>query len=168
MPNWCEGNIRFRGKQKDIKRFLMNEIVSCRYEGIELGTVTERPEIKDDGFLLTIRKTAEHGWIYINNTRRHFLPDNIEVWLSEDDEEEAETIVCIDGFKAAWSFEYCDAWKDFAKQYNIDVKMTGYERGMMFSQIKTILRDGTVKEEIKEYETWEDWAWNCPQPNNGG
>ena len=27
MPNWCEGNIRFRGACKDIKALVENELV---------------------------------------------------------------------------------------------------------------------------------------------
>ena len=165
MPNWCEGNIRFRGKQENIKRFLMNEIVYCKM--VDHETVEEKPTIKDDGYMMLISK-PEHSWFYIKNTIRNFLDDNVlEIWFDDDDTDD-EIIVCIDNFKAAWSFERCDAWKDIAEKYNIDVKLTGYEKGMLFSQIKTIFRDRTVKDEIKEYKDSEDWMWNCPQPNNGG
>ena len=80
----------------------------------------------------------------------------------------ADEIVCVGDFRAAWSFDKCDAWKEFAKKYNMDVKMVGYERGMLFSQIKTIYRDGTIKDEIKEFENYNDWMWNATLPNNGG
>lgn len=45
MPNWCEGNVRFRGKQKDIKRFLMNEIIACKYDGEEFKNVEYKPTL---------------------------------------------------------------------------------------------------------------------------
>ena len=169
MPNWCEGNIRFRGKCKDIKRFLMNEIVVCSYErkGDMCETVERKPEIDDKGYELTITK-PDHAWFYIKTTHRNFFEtDVLEIWLY-DEEEEKETVICVDNFRAAWSFDKCDAWKDFAKEYNMDVRMVGFERGMEFSQIKTIYRDGKVKDEIKEYTDWEDWMWNATLPNNGG
>ena len=165
MPNWCEGNIRFRGKQKDIKRFLMNEIVYCEYENQE--TVQRKPTIEDKDYELIITK-PEHGWFYINGTRRNFFEtDVLEIWIEEEDPEK-EIIVCVDNYRVAWSFDKCEAWQEIVKKYNFDVKMTGYERGMHFSQIVTILRDGTRKDEIKEYINDADWMWNCPQPNNGG
>ena len=166
MPNWCEGNIRFRGAQKNIRRFLTNEIVCCRYENHE--TVEERPIIQDKDYLLIIRKPDEHGWFWIRNTHRNFLDgDMLEIWLDEEDPDR-ETIVCIEGFKAAWGFERHDGWPEHARKYEMDVKMTGYDCGMLFSHVKTISRDGTVKETICEYENSADWMWNCPRPNNGG
>lgn len=166
MPNWCEGNIRFRGKQKDIKRFLKSEIVDCHYSK-EVGNDEEEPVIEDKDYYLIIKTKGEGHWLYIRNTARNFLPDYNEIYLDEESDEK-ETIICIDGFKAAWSFERCDAWKEFAKQYSMDVRMTGYDCGMLFSQVKTIYRDGKIKDVVHEYENGDDWYWNCPMPNNGG
>ena len=166
MPNWCEGNIRFRGKKKDIKRFLMNEIVSCRYDKNH-ETVEEEPTFKDEDWCLTITK-PDDAWFYIKGTHRNFFEqDVLEVWMEADTPDE-EIIVCIEKFKAAWSFERCDKWKEHAKEYSLDVKMVGYDRGMMFSQIKVITKDGMIKDIVHEYEDGNDWMWNCPQPNNGG
>lgn len=165
MPNWCEGNIRFRGAMKNIKQFLKNEIVYCKLVNYE--TVEVKPTIEDKDYMMTITK-PEGSWFYIRNTHRNFLDDDVlEIWFDEDDEEK-EIIICIDNFKAAWSFERDEAWKEFAMKYNFDVKMTGYEKGMYFLQIKTVFRDGRVKDDIHEYEGEADWMWNCPQPNNGG
>lgn len=165
MPNWCEGNIRFRGKQKDIKRFLMNEIVYCKYENGE--TIQEKPTLEDHDWYLLITK-PDHSWFYINGTRRNFFEtDVLEIYIEEENPDK-EITVCVDDYRVAWSFDKCEAWYEIAKKYNFDVKMTGYEKGMHFSQITTILRDGTRKDEIKEYANDDDWMWNCPQPNNGG
>ena len=168
MPNWCEGNIRFRGKRKDIKDFLMNEIVVNSIKGKDYGIVESKPTIKDDGYQIVMTK-PEHSWFYIRTTHRNFFETKVlEIWLDDEPEEDKETIVCVDNFRAAWSFERCDAWKELAKKYNMDVKMVGFERGMIFSQIKTIYRDGTVKDETKEFHDWNDWMWNATLPNNGG
>ena len=148
----------------------MNEIVACKYEkGVDrCDTVEYKPTIEDKGFELLITKEDEHSWFYFKGTRRYFPNDDaLEIWTDAESQDE-EIIVCIDNIRAAWSFEHCEKWIEFAKTYEIDVKLTGYERGMLFSQIKTILRDGSVKEEVKEYATWEEWMWNCPMPNNGG
>ena len=78
MPNWCEGNIRFRGKVKDIKRFLMNEIVVCSYErnGDMCETVERKPDIDDKGYELLITK-PDHAWFYIKTTHRNFFYEGI-------------------------------------------------------------------------------------------
>ena len=166
MPNWCAGNIRFRGTKKNIKRFLMDEIVSCRM--VDHETAEEKPNIEDEGYRLVITKPHDHSWFYIKGTRRNFFEtDVIEVWFDEDDEDK-EIIVCIDNYKVAWSFEYVDAWKDFVRRYGFDVKMVGFERGCMFVQIKTIWRNGTVTDDVTEYKSGEDWDWNCLMPNYGG
>lgn len=170
MPNWCVGNIRFRGKKADIKRLLLDVIVQCKHEKTdnECKTIESKATVKDDGYMLTFMKESKSSWFYFKGTRRYFPEDDIiEVWIEEDDPDK-EIIVCIDNVKAAWSFEHCEAWQEYAKEYQIDVKLTGYERGMMFSQIKTIMRNGKTKDETKEYSTWEEWMWDCPLPNNGG
>ena len=170
MPNWCEGNIRFRGKREDIKKFCLNEIVALAYEkkGDHCLTVEKKPTIEDQGYELLITR-EDHEWLYIKTTHRNFFETKvIEIWLDDEPEDDKETIVCVDNFRAAWSFDRCDAWKELAKKYNMDVKMVGFESGMEFSQIKTIYRDGTVKDEIKEYNDWNDWMWNAILPNNGG
>lgn len=168
MPNWCEGNVRFRGTKKNIKSFLLNEIVSCRYVDHETGVIEEKPVIDDRDYCIIITKPNDHSWFYIKGTRRNFFEtDVIEVWMEEENDDK-EIVVCVDDFRVAWSFEKSEKWREFVKQYDFDVKMTGYEKGMHFSQIKTILRDGTEKDEIHEYLNDADWMWNCPQPNNGG
>lgn len=169
MPNWCEGNIRFRGKMKNIERFLKNEIVSCRMINHEV--IEEKPIIEDDGGCLIIAKPHEHSWFYIRNTNRNFFEtDVLEIWIDKHGEEdpEAEVIVCIDDYRVAWSFNRDEAWKDFVKQYDFDVKMTGFESGGLFLQVKTILRSGEVENNITSYTTTENWEWNCTMPNYGG
>ncbi len=167
MPNWCKGNIRFRGTYENIKRFLMNEIVACKNENYEV--VEEKPIINEDECCLILSLPTEHHWFYFKNTRRHFIDGDepVEIWMDKDDEIGGQLVVCIDRFKAAWSFQHDSAWIDFAKKYDMDVKMWGQERGMLFEQVKIILRDGTVKEEVKEYEPGR-WDWDCPMPNYGG
>lgn len=167
MPNWCDGNIRFRGKQENIKRFLMNEIVCCRMKDHE--TVEEKAVVEDKSYCMILTKPAESSWFYIKGTRRNFFEcDAIEVWFEDDEKPDKDIIVCIDKYRVAWSFHQHERWVELAKEYDFDVKQVGYERGMEFSQIKTIMRDGTVHDSIHEYTDYEDWMWNCPQPNYGG
>ena len=77
MPNWCEGNIRFRGAVKNIKKFLKQELVACKY-GDNFEVIMDKPVIIDDGFSLIITK-PDSSWFYINNTHRNFFNDDIEI-----------------------------------------------------------------------------------------
>lgn len=45
MPNWAEGNIRFRGNKENIMEFLKNEI-ECTATNKEFEVVTYRPVIE--------------------------------------------------------------------------------------------------------------------------
>lgn len=169
MPNWCEGNIRFRGTKENIKNFMKNEIVCFRIKDGE--SEEEKPDVtKDTDYCLKIQVPKNCSeWFYVRGTRRNFFEvTSIEAWFDSLEGDEKEIIVCLDGFRVAWSFEQCDAWKEIARKYNFDVKMTGYERGMLFSQVKTVFRDGSMKDDVHEYESSADWMWNCPQPNLGG
>lgn len=166
MPNWCEGNIRFRGKKKDIKNFLMNEIIICDYVNDDL--VEYKPIIEDLGYELYILKNSIRPF-YIKNTHRNFIEtDCIQIFFEEEDDEK-ETVVCIDHYRTAWSFtNNKERWKDIVQKYHFDVKMVGFEKGMCFSQTVTLHRNGEVEEQYRKFDGDDDWMWNADFPNYGG
>ena len=159
MPNWCEGSLRIRGKKDNIRNFLKNEIVCTNYE-----ENAKKPEIEEDDEheYLILRSTTND--FYINDTYRNFIFKNqIEAYFC-DHENDEDYIINIDCFNSAWALR-SDGWVDHAKKYNLDFRMFGYEQGIQFSQVMTILRDGSVSEETQQYN---DWYWDCPFPNMGG
>lgn len=157
MPNWIEGTMKLRGKKENIMRFLDTEIVANSAGG-DISDYVERDI--GDGF-------AEYEFKndpYVNGTRRMFVKDSY-IYLENDDE-----FVCLD-IRQAWSFspregdEDLQVWADFAKKYNIDIKLFGIECGMQFTQEVIALRNERVISNVKCYE---DWDWDCPFPSMGG
>ena len=170
MPNWCTGNIRLRGKGKEIAEFLKNELVTTGYEKELAGATSEKPtKIDDDGYELVIahdEKTKD--WLfrsfYIKGTHRNFIDGNtITAYMDEEDRAEGCT-VCIDDIKAAWGFEP-GPYVAKAQKYGIDIKIIGFERGMEMKQIIEVV-DGKIAR-FDEIE-FEDWDWECEMPNMGG
>lgn len=164
MPNWCEGNIRFRGTKENIKKFIENEIVYVVLHGEETQEVKPTKEENKYELILYPPKGEMRDSFYFRNTHRNFIfSGTIEVcW--PDEEEDKEIVVIIDNFNSAWGFND-KGWADHAKKYNIDIRMFGIEQGMQFSQIMTITRDGNVVNDVKHYD---DWNWECPFPDMGG
>lgn len=164
MPNWCEGNIRFRGTKENIKKFIENEIVYVVLRGEETQEVKPTKEENKYELILYPPKGEMRDSFYFRNTRRNFIfSGSIEIcW--PDAEPDEEIVVCIDDFNSAWSLKE-EGWVNHAKKYGIDIRMFGFERGMEFSQEMTITRHGNVETKTNKYQ---DWNWECPFPNMGG
>ena len=110
MPNWCSGNIRFRGKKEDIIKLLENEI---RYCHVTKDGETEANPVKvfvDECGELEISPAIEgrNGWFWINDSQRAFL-EAVDVIIFDRgfypyaDDENGEWILTLEGFKQAWS-----------------------------------------------------------------
>lgn len=162
MPNWCEGNMRLRGKPEHIVAFLKNEIVCCArtpdLKGISEHKV--RCEYIDEE--CTIYKPDEigaRGWFYIAGTKRHFI-EREWIYCAVD----GVYPVCIDGFKAAWVIDP-EPYIEKSKRYGIDIKIVGFEKGMGFMQTVEIVNGVLIRNEEKKFD---DWIWDCPMPNMGG
>lgn len=166
MPNWCEGNIRLRGKPAAILNFIKNEIMCSGYRKFPDGLEIVPAEVEVSyGSVIVKKPESMQGTnfckLYIKGTRRNFL-DDFEVYL--DDEGEKTTTVCIDGLAAAWGFEP-EPYLEKARKYGIDIRIVGFERGMQFVQDVTIVNGEIVENSELRYD---DWMWECPMPNLGG
>ena len=175
MPNWCAGNIRFRGKLNDILNLLKEKMLYCRYS----GTTEKKPAIVTyDDFSIEIKspyEDADRSWCYIDGTHRNFL--NIfggpviisECICFETEKRDANdnAIVVFDNFQAAWSIEPAP-YVEMSKKYNVDICIMGWERGMGFSQC-IIVEDGIIIEDsCSEHKSYYDWMWKTAMPYLGG
>lgn len=162
MPNWCEGVLKIRGKDEDIRRFLKRGIepqakLNCNREE---PYIYPKPEIEEDKYSLWI-KSNSFGF-YIKNTRRHFIEDE-DILYENFSEEGEEKIVCVN-FQAAWGIDTY-ALADISGEYNIDFKIYAFERGMCFNQDIEIIKGKVIKDdEIK----FDDYVWECINPTMGG
>lgn len=170
MPNWCEGNVRLRGTKENIKKFIENEIVYTVLDrdSKEFAYKEVKPNIEHTDWetFLTPPDSDCHDF-YIRGTHRNFFfVSQLEIcW--PDAEPDEEIIICINDFNSAWSLKE-QGWVEHARNYNIDIRLFGFEQGMEFSQILTIYKDGSIDEDVHEYNSYEKWMWECPFPNMGG
>ena len=156
MPNWCEGTLKVRGTIKDLKNFVLNGLLPVKPIG-----ATKEPLSLDGEDETSLYISSVPDTLYIKGTRRAFCePDYIEVYSNEPNDKKILTMP----FKQAWAI-LSDNLLEVCKEFNIDMKIQGFERGMRFSQIVEIV-DGEIiqDEEIK----YDDWEWDCPCPDMGG
>ena len=162
MPNWCEGMLKIRGKQEDVFNLLAENLQVWKTIIIKEPKFDMRDEIDKEA--IVINKEEESIWVkktaHIKGTHRNFVePNDINVWKGKD----GNTCIAIE-FKGAWSIE-SEPYVKLAKEYNVDIKIEAFERGMEFSQY-ILIENGELKED-KEIK-YDDYVWDCVMPNFGG
>lgn len=156
MPNWCEGTLKVRGKIKDLKNFVLNGLLPVDPMGRMKEPLSLDGESETSFYIFGITDT-----LYIKGARRAFCePAHIDVCVDEPDDKVIITLP----FKQAWAI-LSDNLLEVCKEFNVDIKIQGFEQGKKFSQIVEIV-DGEIiqDEEIK----YDDWEWDCPCPDMGG
>lgn len=146
MPNWIEGTLKIRGKQENVKRFLL--------EGTEPCYNNENGVVED---ALCI-KANDNVWV--KGTRRAFIDPFV---LYFDDYDEEYNTYCVP-VRQAWYFS-ADDWEKVAYKYEVDLRLYGFEQGMQFCQEVEVI-DGEIT--IDEQYKFDDWDWECPMPRMGG
>lgn len=174
MPNWIEGYMKIRGKSKDVYRFVSNgfELKKYKYIKDEDGVYKEVvEEISVNGFDSRFTRIDEENfyaniWLldksHIKGTRRAFI-NNEKVIFIDDFSSEKEMTISIP-IKQAWGFFEND-YKKISDEYDVDIRLIGWECGMMFKQEAEILRgcDPVCKE-----TKYRDWEWGAECPDFGG
>lgn len=162
MPNWCSGVLKVRGKKKDLLNFIQNGIEEVIYINGKLTSKSVDFQLDEFGDLY-INLTRKD--IYIKDTRRCFIIDDIE-WHWDDNNKtdlEKTYIQCLDVHQA-WYLEK-ENFKEISKQYNIDFRIIGFECGMQFTQeIEVKNGDITLYKESK----YDDYEWEVYDPRLGG
>lgn len=156
MPNWCEGTLKVRGTIKDLKNFVLNGLIPVN----PLGT-TKEPLSLDGEDETSLYISSVPDTLYIKGTHRAFCePGYIEACSDEPND---KTILTMP-FKQSWKI-LSDNLLEVCKEFNVDMKIQGFERGMEFSQIVEIVNGEIVQDEEIKYD---DWEWDCPCPDMGG
>ena len=169
MPNWIEGTIRFRGSKENIKRFATEGLQLCG------GIGEKRTEIsyeEDDYIEICIsqvsnEKDSERQYprrMYIPHTRRNFVDGDMNDICIHKNKKRDDFVLVLE-FRGAWAID-TDGLTAVAKEYEIDIRVNGYELGMEFEQLFEVSRKGTVRcDSVIQYE---DYSWECPMPLLGG
>lgn len=143
MPNWCEGDLKLRGKKENIIRFLND---------LEPG--------KD-----------QSDWSYIPDSDRAFIvPDPYYVTESIEMLEERtnsdQSVIALH-LCQAWGIN-TDDFVNISNQYSLDIRIDAVERGMMNSEHYEIINGQVTKSEVKSYKSSNDFEWNVPFSYLGG
>lgn len=167
MPNWCEGNMRLRGRPEAILDFLKNELTCVGYKHGLMEVVERVPEFEDEYGLIKLKfpedmKGLFFKSIYIQGTRRNFVKDD-EMSIDVDQDEDV-TIAYIPDFKAAWDIDP-EPYVQKSKKYGIDIKIFGFEMGMQFERIVEVVQGELVRNQTIEHN---DWRWDSAFPMLGG
>ena len=151
MPNWIEGTLKIRGNNNNVRSFIENGLKPCAgiYEN-DPGHFVQK--ISDDGYFIAANT-------YVDNSIRMFIADDCEIYLFED-----INFVYYLPIKQAWGFELSD-FVYISKTYNLDLRITGFERGMCFDHEIEVI-NGVVT--IDKSNDYNDYEWECPCPTLGG
>ncbi|SQI48159.1 Uncharacterised protein [Pasteurella multocida] len=147
MSNWCEGNLKIRGKIEDVKKFLDEQI----YQKGEV--ILEKDEIKLSG-------VGGH----LKDTYRCFISAGQDGFYDEFYVDRDGNIIVIIPVQHAWGPKL-DSFKRLSEKYGVDFRFYGYERGLGFNCEFEIIKGNITL--IREIE-FEDYDWECPDPRKGG
>ncbi|MEH7249215.1 hypothetical protein V7114_20860 [Neobacillus niacini] len=160
MPNWCEGSLKVRGEKENIKKFLLGAFTPIQPAILQiLRPDLKAPELKvtEDEWSITLESSGKDGF-YVRGTRRNFIENNSIEWEFE------KQVLIIENYKAAWGID-SEPLAKLSKEYDIDLKIYGFERGMEFNQDIEIHKGQIIKDnEIK----FDDYEWECINPTLGG
>ena len=144
MPNWCEGTLKVRGTLSDVERFVRENMLDS------IISIT-----KSEGDL----ELELSGEAYIKDSNRMFIYPG---YYYSFDKNGKNTLTLQ--FKAAWRV-YIDPFIKMSKDYNVDIKIYGFEKGSEFNQDIVIVNGEVIKNDII---TFNDYQWECPFPDLGG
>lgn len=154
MPNWICGDLKVRGTKENIKKFLIEGLIS-------MGSKIRPEIIRDDTWKFSIRSNTD--FFYIKDTRRSFIEkEEIHTYINDWEDDEERVIVLE--YRSAWGIDVVGL-VNLSKEFNIDFKILGFELGMEFNQDVEIIKGEVIKnEEI----TFDDYEWECIRPHIGG
>ena len=161
MPNWCSGNLKVRGKFRDIKKMLTEEffildgyILDRKYKDIVLK--------EEEDYLGYFEIEVGRQGMWLKGSRGCF---NSDILVEKDIEsEEDEVSVNLGLFESAWDIPK-QKLMDISDKHSLDFKIFAYERGMEFNVDFEVSKGEIIKnDEI----TYDDYEWECPEPNIGG
>ena len=185
MPNWCEGNIRFRGKMRDILKLIENQFMFCKvyvkpvdkYSGQSYTEEKPSKVTLEDDYLINVStpfddtETTNRSYCYIEGTRRNFMSlydndfDSTVIYKLPNKED--DYIVVFDKFSAAWSIEP-EPYVEMSKKYHVDIRIMGWEQGLGFWQDIVIVDGKIIRNVADDYGGYDGWMWESALPYVGG
>ena len=171
MPNWCEGVLKLRGLKKDLLNFAFNNLERYWYDGTQNAQIPLIENVDYTDFEITIPEhtimEGRHSWVYFKNSKRMFLEKDLHWWFETNlNEEDKDIYTKVIDVRQAWDLDV-DYLQKISQEYNLDVKITGFESGMCFIRDIEIIRGTIFKNEEKNYK-WQEYEWEVYDPRLGG
>ena len=156
MPNWAKGEIRIRGNQENVKKFIL--------EGLEevSGSIFEEEikPIKKDEYDI-----VQYDCVHICNTFRGFIDDLfIDLNFTDDFDDRDKKVYISCKVRFEWGCKI-EEIQEIAKKFNIDIRMYLFEAGMQFNRDIEIIDGEILKDSKIQYN---NYVWECIMPNLGG
>lgn len=163
MPNWCEGYLKIRGKKKDLKNFIENEIRLVKLKSILSGPEYIDIKMIDDSMECSFKYNKSYSeFLHLKNSRRFFIESKeISIFSVYDDTDCYLTLEV----KQAWGIDVQELLVEHSKNYHVDFNIYASESGMEFEQYITVIDGELVKDEEKEYN---DFHFEAINPSLGG
>lgn len=163
MPNWCEGNIKIRGKKKDVIEFLENDILKMYMTNLFEEPKAENIKMEHNGFSYVYELEGDKNYLYLKDSARCFIEQNIiEIYIYSDSNK-APTYLTLN-IKQAWGIDE-KLFEKLSKKYNLDFNIYASEKGMEFEQYITIIDGKITRNETKKYD---DFYFEAINPELGG
>lgn len=173
MPNWIEGTFRARGSKENIKKFIMEGLQPVSFFGCD-DKIQRKIEFEEDDYIEINfkldnqnedQKMKHPKELYIPHTKRNFVELNNWGDITVNSCKKNNDFIFATDFKGAWAID-TEAIVQVAKEFQIDIRVNGYECGMEFEQLLEVDRNGTIKcDSCIEYI---DYTWECSMPLLGG
>ena len=158
MPNWCTGDLKVRGKKEDIVKFLKKELFVLG--GNILNREYKEPEVVVGEYSIEVPSSNDGLWF--RNLNRTGFNQPIDLYFDEDDGE--ILTLNLGEIQSAWGTDTKGLTK-ISKKYNLDFKIYAYEKGMQFNIDYEVHKGEVIKnDEI----TYDDYVWECTNPDIGG
>ena len=163
MPNWCEGYLKIRGKKKDLKNFIENEIRLVKLKSILSGPEYIDIKMIDDSMECSFKYNKSYSeFLHLKNSRRFFIEsEEISIFSVYDDTDCYLTLEV----KQAWGIDVQELLVEHSKNYHVDFNIYASESGMEFEQYITVINGELVKNEEREYT---DFQFEAINPELGG
>lgn len=159
MANFCQGILKIRGDKKDICNFIENNLTYYPNPN-NLNVQLYFKETFENDYEIDYELHWEVRYVHLNNSKRHFIKDNQIIVHNEDDK---YWITCVT-LTACWDIDI-DYLVDISKDYNIDLKIYAFEKGMEFNRDIEVHKGKIIK---NKYINFKNYTWECICPTIGG
>ena len=163
MPNWCEGYLKIRGKKKDLKNFIENEIRLVKLKSILKEVEYIDIKMIDDSRECSFKYNKSYSeFLHLKNSRRFFVESEEISFFSAYDDEVCYLTLEV---KQAWGIDVQELLVEHSKNYHVDFNIYASESGMEFEQYITVVEGELIKNEEREYT---DFYFEAINPELGG